>query len=567
MASTAVHASFHAERPPPTLRAHRKRGAKTSFGVAPGPRVYNPAHLRSWSLAALVAAAVFLIGEIPYAAGRAASPPEHRFCGLVSWPDDLNMYFSFARQAAAGHWLFENRLTHLPHGRVFFNPEFLAVGWLMRWCGLEGNAAFEIWRAGGVLALVVGFMALCGAVAVPRGQRMLALLLFVLGGGVGWLAVLLGIEGLRLDLRMAFQPFAQMLLNPNFSLPHGLLLAFMAAFLLGERSGRIGWYLAAGGIVLLEILIRPYDLLTLWIAVPAFVLLAHPQTVSAALLRLLPLLFTLPAAAYFFFLFRMHPVFRQWASQGQMEPVSITDQVACLGLMALIAAWRLARSRALPLTVAERFLLAWLVAEIGIVHLWRVSTWLPFSPQVGLPVMAPVVLLALPAFPAAAWSGLALPARAALAALVAINSVSSGVLLRQRASIVTTQISYYHLPTAALEAFAWLRTQAGPEDVILADYIEGNRLGRFVSARVVLGHYSVTPEAAAVDAGVKRLLSGQLGGEDARRLLDAWRVRWVYYSLKKYPQAALDEIPRCARRYRRQGIVIYECGAPAGARP
>jgi hypothetical protein len=374
--------------------------------------------------------------------------------------------------------------------------------------------------------------------------------------------VLFGIEGLRLDLRLAFQPFAQMLLNPHFSLPHGLLLAFMAAFLRGERCGHVGWYLAAGGIVLFEILIRPYDLLTLWIAVPAFVILARPRTVSATLLRLLPLLCTLPAAAYFFFLFRMHPVFRQWASQGQMEPVSVTDQVACLGLMALIAGWRLARSRAFPLTVPERFLLAWLAAEIGIVHLSRVSTWLPFSPQVGLPVMAPVVLLALPALPAGAWSGLALPARAALAGLVVLNSLSSAVLLHQRTSIVTTQISYYHLPTAALEAFAWLRANAGAEDVILADYVEGNRLGRFVSAHVVLGHYSVTPEAAVIEAGVKRLLSGQLGGEEARRLLDAWRVRWVYYSLKKYPQAVLDEVPRCARRYRRRGIVIYECGAP-----
>jgi len=76
-----------------------------------------PGRRHFWTTTLAVAAALFLLTELPYASGRAASPPEHRFLGMLRNVDDLNMYFSFIRQAAEGHVLFEDRLTHLPHAR------------------------------------------------------------------------------------------------------------------------------------------------------------------------------------------------------------------------------------------------------------------------------------------------------------------------------------------------------------------------------------------------------------------------------------------------------------------
>jgi hypothetical protein len=509
-----------------------------------------------------VAALVFAIGEIPYLAARAASPPEHRFGGVLQWVDDLNMYFSFIRQAADGRFLFANRLTHLPHDPAFFNPEFLAVGLLMRFTGASDTTAFAIWRAAGILALVLGFTALLWATRTPHAQRSLALLLFLLGGGLGWLALVLGLEGPRLDLDSGFQPFAQMLLNPHFSLPHGLVLLFLASWCRGEQEGRTAWYAAASLVALLEGLIRPYDLLTLWIALPAAVLMTPDarRTPRSTLPRALPLLATLPALAYFVLLFRTHPAFRHWASQAGAPPPSFAAHAASLGLMGLVGLWRLARWRSHPLGAHERPLLAWLVAVFAVVHSTRLVPWLPFSPQAGTSGMAPVVLLALPALPSLPWSSLG-AARWALAGLLAANCLSSAVILQARTKVASTHFNYYHLRTAELDAFAWLARNARASDVILANYKDGNRLGRFVSSRVVLGHYSVTPASASIQAGVEAFLAGALDDDGARRMLADWNVRWVYYSPRAYPSPVLHRVPWCARRYRERGIAIYECEA------
>ena len=112
----------------------------------------------------------------------------------------------------------------------------------------------------------------------------------------------------------------------------------------------------------------------------------------------------------------------------------------------------------------------------------------------------------------------------------------------------------------SLDAFAWLGRAARPEDVCLAGYLDGNRIGRFVGVHVVLGHYSVTPDAQSTEGALERLLRGTLDDEAARRLLSGWRVRWVYFSPRAYPEAR-PERWGCESRYRERGVAIYECGA------
>jgi hypothetical protein len=175
--------------------------------------------------------------------------------------------------------------------------------------------------------------------------------------------------------------------------------------------------------------------------------------------------------------------------------------------------------------------------------------------------MAPVVLLALPLLPSAPWSALKARARWGLLGLLAVNSLSSAFMLQERTVVASTHFNYYHLRTAELDAFAWLGQNAKPQDVILADYLDGNRLGRFVSARVTLGHYSVTPNSKAVEALVEQLLGGRIDAAGARRLFLDWRVRWIYYSPRANPDFPVDRWPWCVRRYRERGIAIYECDA------
>jgi hypothetical protein len=214
----------------------------------------------------------------------------------------------------------------------------------------------------------------------------------------------------------------------------------------------------------------------------------------------------------------------------------------------------------MPLAAPERLLVAWLVAVLAATQLSRVVPGLPFSAQAATTVMGPVVLLAAPILPARE-GGASWPARAGILALIVLNALGSVALLRERAAVVATHFNYYHVSTAELDAFDWLNAHARPEDVALADYVEGNRLGRFANTRVVLGHWSVTPESAAVEAAVSRVLRGEASVEETRRLLGAWRVRWVVYSPRTYPESTAARLSECARRYQERGIAVDECAA------
>ncbi|MBN2370311.1 MAG: hypothetical protein JXO72_07480 [Vicinamibacteria bacterium] len=518
---------------------------------------------RQWTFPALVVAALTLLTEIPYIAGRCASPPARRFGGILLWVDDLNMYFSFIRQAADGHWLFVNRLTHLPHAPAFFNPEYLAVGLLIRWLSLTDTAAFALWRLAGVVVLIGGFAALLSVVETRPLVRKAALALFAFGGGLGWIVRLLGTWGigtslrkswgayLDLDLQSGLQPFAQAMLNPHFSLPHGLLLIVMTLYFMAERNGRAPYYVVAGIVAALSGLLRPYDLITLWTALPLFVLLApEPLKSRRTVRRLLPLIVTAPILAYFVWLFSMHPIFRHWAGQGAIEPVPLLGQLIGLGLPGLVVVGRLCRPRARSFArVEERFCLAWLATVLILLHGRRWLPFLPFSPQLMMPTMGAVYVLALPA--------IRFGRPPALAFLVLLNSISSGVMIWERTRTVSTHHHYYHVRVADLAAYEWLNDAAREDDVILADELNGNRLGRFVSARVVLGHYSVTPWSDARRAEIGRLLFGELSAADAHAYLKTMGVRWLFFHPRRHPGFHPGRIPGCRIRYRARGVAIY----------
>jgi hypothetical protein len=525
-----------------------------------------------WTFPALVFAVLALLTEIPYIAGRCASPPERRFGGILLWVDDLNMYFSFIRQAADGHWLFINRLTHLPHTPAFFNPEYLAVGLLIRWLSLTDTAAFALWRVVGIAALVGGFAALLSVVEPRPLARKMALVLFAFGGGFGWILRLLEALGpgtplrriwgayLDFDLQTGIQPFAQALLNPHFSLPHGLLLIVMALYFMAERNGRTLHYVAAGIIAALSGSVRPYDLITLWTALPLFILIAPgPIRSWRTLQRLLPLLVTAPMLVYFAWLFSMHAIFRYWARQGAIEPIPLLGQLLGIGLPGLAVIWRLLRPRAYPLSRAEdRFCLAWLVTVLILLHGRRWLPFLPFSPQLMIPTMGAVYVLALPVLRFERLKAMPIVARCAiLTSLVLVNSLSSGFMFYERARIACTHHHYYHVRVADVAAFEWLNRVAHEDNVVLAAEQDGNRLGRFVSARVVLGHYSVTPHSDLRRAEIERLLSGAMSANEAHAYLKTMGVRWLYLHPRRHPNFRPGCIPGCRLRYRARGVAIY----------
>src|SRR6202022_134163 len=95
------------------------------------------------------------------------------------------------RQGADGSWLWNDPYTSEPHGGVFLFGFYLLFGHLAALLHLPLIPAHPLARITGAIALVLAADRLCRRVLAPELHR-LALVLVILGSGVGVLAQLAG---------------------------------------------------------------------------------------------------------------------------------------------------------------------------------------------------------------------------------------------------------------------------------------------------------------------------------------------------------------------------------------
>lgn len=526
---------------------------------------------------------VFAVTEISYAIVAAKTPAGYEFLGVVSLGMDINSYYSFIHQAAQGHWLFRNNMTHLDCDRAFLNLQWLVVGKCMGWFAWTPQFTFKMWRFAGAMVLMLGFASLVVVVLPKMWQRVTALMMFAFGGGFGWVLAILGTIGIidtrdsfglrnpAIDLITAIHPFAQVLKNPHYSLPHGVFLLFVTLYIRGEQTRRAGWYIAAAVVANIEGLMRPYDLITICAVLPAFVALElwrtwnMPQRV--AVLRLLPAMMSLPQFVYYYYIFSIHPVFRYWASQGHQPPTSIFWYTLGLGLAGLLFIWRLLRARHEPFaTPTERFFIVMAIVIFALFHgnhLKFLGTRLfSFSPQVGIPILTPIILIGIGMLPVAAERlRLVQPKQklVALAAFLIVNTFGSALYVTWNANLGSI-ISRNFLRTADAEAMAWLRDHVTPDDVVLSSEAFGSRISFLMPARVALGHWALTPDVKALDKRFTRFVEGDMPRGKAEEFIEEIRPRYIYIRNARDAEdpAYFRKVARATQVFVKDDVAIYE---------
>lgn len=534
-------------------------------------------------LALALGVVVFAATEVAYAIVAAKTLPGYESLGLVSLGMDINSYYSFIHQAAQGHWLFRNNMTHLDCDRAFFNLQWLIVGKFMDWFAWTPQVTFKAWRFAGAMALMLGFTLLAVTVLPKTWQRVTAMLMFAFGGGFGWLLAILGTIGLldttnsfglrnpAIDLITAIHPFAQVLKNPHYSLPHGVFLLFVTLYIRGEQTGRLGWYIAAGIVANIEGLMRPYDLITICAVLPAFVAFELWRTWNmpprTALMRLLPAAMSLPQFGYYYYIFSIHPVFKYWASQGDQPPTSIFWYTLALGLAGLLFIWRLLRSRREPFaTPIERFFVVMAIVVFALFHgnhLKFLGTKLfSFSPQVGITILTPLILTSIGMLPVVAEKlRLIQPKQKliALAAFLIMNSFGSALYVTWNANLGSI-IPRNFLRTADAEAMAWLREHATPDDVVLSSEDFGSRISFLLPVRVALGHWALTPDVKALRKRFDRLVEGDMPRGKAEEFIDEVRPRYIYIGNARDAEgpAYFRKVAHATQVFAKDDVAIYE---------
>ncbi len=455
-----------------------------------------------------IAALVFLEGSVPYWCAEYFAPKGYKFSGQIMYAPDQNMYFSFITQAADGAFLLKNKLTSMPHQAVFLNLEFWLIGFLQRISGLSQNAIFHVWRFCGVVLMAIGFSMLVNMVLPSQRRRRVAIAVFFLTGGFGFIFAfldalhLLSFNTLQwgiIDMRFGMLPLQQIITNPHFSFPHGLILIAYAFFLKGERSGLMKYYVYSGLFFNIIGLVRPYDIIPPIVIFPIYALAVNGGWrvhIKQWLVRMLPLLMIVPVFLYNVWLFSLHPVFKYWASQGHNSGSlpSIHWHYMVYGVVGLLAIYKLFQSMGRPLGRTGKFMVLWFGVTFAFIQLGKVVPALGWSPQIGVYLAAPLTLAACSiqfTGLAASWSF----RRLILPVLVVIILVSNLAVVAYhcRKFVTHTNSMGFYTSIPEREAMLWLQQHDRSGAVVLADVPSSQRIARYTSHSVVAAHYSVTP--------------------------------------------------------------------------
>jgi hypothetical protein len=509
---------------------------------------------RRW--VAVFAAIVLLLTSLPYLLGYAFQGSDFRFTGFVFGVNDGNSYIAKMLLGAAGWWRFRSPYAALPpQPGYWLFTFFILLGKLSAPPGLHEQlvALFHLARLLCGWLMIRATYDFIAFFVPPVRWRRLGLALAVLGGGLGWLLVLLGrpewLGSLPLDM---YSPetfgFLAIFGLPHLALARAGLLWTILAYLRMLEGGAPGlksvvglaaaWLLTGLGqpmTMAIAGLVIALHLLLLGVASWRRARLASAFDLASWLglaLRvvaagLLPVLFL----AYMLWLPANDTYIRLWSQQNRILSPHPLHYLAAYGLILpyVIAAIRTIWGR---LRTAHWLLLIWLAALPLLVYA-------PLDIQRRLAEGAWVVLVTLamlslssapdtndaPAAPSPSPSGS--PAWAALPLLLAFPSAL--LLVLGSCFGLRNPSPPLFLPVDQVRVFEWLQTHADPDTVALAAFETGNALPAWAPMRVVLGHGPESVYYAQAQSAVQTIFNAASSDMQRQSILRQYGVRYLLW--------------------------------------
>ncbi|HET92237.1 MAG TPA: hypothetical protein ENN99_16080 [Chloroflexi bacterium] len=523
------------------------------------PAAHPTVTRREWRWAALMSLATLVVVSLPYLVGWVVQTPERVFGGCILLSDDCYSYLAKMARGAAGDWLFRMPYTPEPHTPTLLYLFYLLLGKVSALTGLSTEATYHLARVAlgwGMMLVVYRFL----AVFTPAVRvRRLAWLMVALGGGLGWLLILLGqpnwLGSPPLDVYLP-EGFALLVLYgfPHLAAAQTLLLGGMLSLLRAWEECRIArpaaslWWAVLAGLAWFAMgWIVPFYVAVVWAVMgSAWVVLALRRRrapwgegvglAAAALLAVGPVL-------YSGWVFTTDPVYAAWAAQNLILSPHPLHFLAAYGTPLLLAAF--------AVRVAWRDE-GWGWLALVWVAVAAVLAYLPFNLQRRLVQGVQTPLYALAAGSAVRlWRSrgrwLAALLLAAMLPTTLIILAGSGASLLNRPRLVFR-------PAGEVAALDWLSERVQPDDVVLAAYDTGNYLPVRVVARVFVGHGFETMDAEEKERLVARFFDPEADDAWRRDLLTRYGVDYVFWGPEERRLGAFD--PRDASYLR----AVYDAG-------
>lgn len=503
-----------------------------------------------------------VVTTLPYVAGHFVSFPGTQFTDVLGHSLDTNNYLAYAHQAASGRLLFHNPMTAEPHGEVFFNIEWLVIGKLSSLLHVSLAFAMNIVRLLCLMLMCCGVYWLSSFLFCSTFIRRVALVASLTGGGFGWLRALRLLRipigsSCFLDLTNAnLFPFYWVLKVPHFLASESFVVLGLCFFLSAESRHRARHYVAAGLCYMIAGTCRPYDMLFLMASTSVFLALwcwEHRELRQGIALRALPILMCVPLLGYYYWIFKIHPIFRWWSHYGNPAPMA---WLLALGygmtvLLLPFSVWRLRRG---GLGQAGRFMLCCLLTAILFAHAHYL---LHFSFQFATNILVPLVMIVLIGLetPIAEWKDNRRWAGASIIALLVVNSFTSIALTGQ--AILLAAQGDFRSDSHLLEAFSWLNAHSHTDDVIFADFEIANLIPQYTHDNVFCGYANAVHLDDKLRA-IQQFLHPHTSNTFREQLLQQNAIQFVLLTATEERElAVLGEAPFLKEVFRNNATVIF----------
>ncbi|MBM4422007.1 MAG: hypothetical protein FJ030_01280 [Chloroflexi bacterium] len=497
--------------------------------------------LKEWAWVIVFAALVMALTCVPYIVGVVRSDSAWRFSGFVIAVEDGNSYLAKMQLGAHGQWLLQLSYAIEEHPPSLVYPFFILLGKLIGWMAGTGDAlrlhdalvfGYHAARVVFGFALVLVTYRFIAELLPHVRQRRLALIVIVLGGGLGWLLLVLQSPDTPLEF---YSPEAFTFLH-LYSLPHlaaarALMLGGMLFYLWAVR-GHWAWGLAAGGSWFLLTLLQPFYMLIVYTALGLHVAvlaamafrqgeheLTRGMDLGAVAVRALWVSafagsFGVPITLYTFLLFQVDPIYSLWGAQNIIVSPPPWHYLLAWGLLIAGAVFGL-RSLYRRHMIAWAFIAGWLL----IVPL---LLYVPYNLQRRFAegAQVPLAAMALLGLTVGIGKGRARRWAARYAPLALIALVLPGTALVWAGGLIAAlnpQEPVYHTHDQAA-TYAFLGKSLPPRAVVMSSYEFGNAApayGYFVS---YIGHGPETPYLSYKKDVVQQLYRGSTPTYERRDL-------------------------------------------------
>lgn len=529
---------------------------------------------------------------IPLIYGYINQTPEKTYTGLTAtiYPEDVNGYYAWIKQAHDGAFLFEDKFTSESHNTWIFQPIFLLIGYTARFLRVNIDI---IWYLTIIISnllflyIVYEFLknffpnqdknnnasnltesdsaAKTFFESKSSAFRIFTFILITVSSGFAWFAASLSADFLQPELTV-FQSLRWPFI---FSISTAFILLIFLSILKYERTDNNKFIVQAGVLTLFLSIIHPYDI---FIVIPIGITYLLFKRISPEKLKktisaiCLYLILVVPGIIYNLYVTAYDPVFSAHSKIKMLSfpPLSYVLGYGVLFFLSIVGAYYIIKQRKKELY----FLLFWIIAGFLLAY-----SPLSFQRRLLMGLQIPLAIIsAFAIFEIGKRYAVNIKTFFVIAAIIVVfSSIDSAAFLLTDIDYLKKNSFPFFLDKNLLSALNWMNINTDNRDIILSSREIGNFIPRYTGNRVFIGHWAQTINIEQKQKEVEKFYSLEASKQEMNDFLKANSISYVLcgdfeFECKNKIWEEKMLALNAAIIFNNQSVKLYKINNPSGYR-